>query len=90
METSIITALISAAVTLFGLWMTLRAETKKREVNEAVRQTQLDDRLNSIESKLDEHNGYAEKFVQQGTRLEAIEKSIVALGKDIEYLKKGA
>ena len=90
MDSAIVTALISASVTLLGLWMTLRAEAKKREVNEAVYRAKLDDRLNSIESKLDEHNGYAEKFVQQGVRLEAIEKTQISIQKDVEYLKKGA
>ena len=40
----------------------------------------LEYRMKKVEEKLDEHNGYAEK-------LNSIEKSIVAIQKDIEYIK---
>lgn len=41
----------------------------------------LDLRLTNVETKLDEHNEYAVK-------LTSIEKSIVAIQKDIEYIKQ--
>lgn len=40
----------------------------------------LDYRMKKVEEKLDEHNGYAEK-------LGSIEIAIVAIQKDIEYIK---
>lgn len=40
----------------------------------------LDLRLTNVETKLDEHNEYA-------TKLTSIEKAIVAIQKDIEFLK---
>lgn len=40
----------------------------------------LDYRMKKVEEKLDEHNGYAEK-------LNSIEIAIVAIQKDLEYIK---
>lgn len=40
----------------------------------------LDYRMQLVEHKLDEHNGYASRFSE-------IEKAIVAMQKDIEYIK---
>ena len=101
MDTAIIVALITGICAVISNWLISKNQSKKdndkrleekqaAETAEAVRAQQLQDRLLSIESKLDEHNGYAEKFVAQGVRLEAIEKTQIAIQKDIEYLKKGA
>ena len=63
--------------------MTLsRKKAREDAIKEAQRETRQEDRMKSIEKKLDEHNGYAEK-------LGSIEKSIVMIQKDIEYLRKG-
>lgn len=40
----------------------------------------LEYRMKKVEERLDEHSGYAEK-------LNSIEKAIVAIQKDIEYIK---
>ena len=101
MDSAIIVAFITGICAVISNWLISKNQSKKdqdkrleekqaAETAEAVRAQQLQDRLLSIESKLDEHNGYAEKFVQQGVRLEAIEKAQIAIQKDIEYLKKGA
>jgi hypothetical protein len=100
METAIIVALITGACSVFGTWLATRAEAKKAEqkrveeaerkaAQEATEKAELYARLTSIESKLDEHNGYGQKFVEQTGRLTAIEKTLIGLSKDIEYLKKG-
>ena len=39
-----------------------RAKEKDRIRKETEKDTRLEDRLSSIEAKLDEHNGYAQKF----------------------------
>lgn len=41
----------------------------------------LDWRMGNVERKLDEHNNYAKRF-------EEIEKAIIAISKDISYLKE--
>ena len=56
---------------------------KKRadELKDVERETAQAVQLKAIEQKLDIHNGYAQ-------RLEQIEKSLVAMQKDIEFLRK--
>ena len=47
----IIVAIITGVCSVFGQWLISR----EREIR-------LDERLKSVEKKLDEHNGYAQKF----------------------------
>lgn len=47
----IITAIIAGICSVIGQWLISR----EREIR-------LDERLKSVEKKLDEHNGYAQKF----------------------------
>ena len=101
METAVIVALITGAFSVFGTWILSKTEAKKAEqksieqaeeqaAQEAREKAELNARLQSIESKLDEHNGYAAKFVELAGELSTIKITLVALSKDIEYLKKGA
>ena len=79
-------AIIVGALAVVGSFLSNVAITRKKaradELKEAERETRQEDRMKSIEKKLDEHNKYAEK-------LGSIEKSMVAMQKDIEYLRKG-
>lgn len=47
----IVTAIIAGICSVIGQWLISR----EREIR-------LDERLKSVEKKLDEHNGYAQKF----------------------------
>ena len=55
---------------------------KKRAVDEARKDEHLQNRLESIEGKLDEHNGYAKLFQQ-------IQTDIAVIKNDIKTLYKG-
>lgn len=101
METAVLVAIVTGAFSVFGTWLMTRAETKKAQrandekennaaIQRAVEKTELNDRLKSIETKLDEHNGYGAKFVELAGQYSDIEKKLVAMSKDIEYLRKGA
>lgn len=101
MTEAIVVALITGGCALMGQWMITRSERNKsakkqteeaakKAAEQAVEKTKLESMLQSMLEKLDEHNNYAQKFVEQGERLENIEKQIIAMAKDIEYLKKGA
>ena len=79
---AIIVGIIAAIGSFAGnLSITLR-KSKEQAIKDAERETRQEDRMRSIEHKLDIHNGYAEKL---GSR----EKSMIAMQKDIEYLRKG-
>ena len=85
-------ALISGAfsvvvgiLTLIGVIVSNRAQANKARLkseSEAARKDQeLKDRLESIEHKLDEHNGYAAKFA-------ALSGEIIEMRNDIKWLKE--
>ncbi len=94
MSDAVITALIVAASSIICQLLISRSDRrkrtaedaekeKKRAVEQAVKDERLENRLKSIEHKLDEHNGYASK-------LGNIEKSIAVIENDIKTLyKKG-
>ena len=79
--TSIITALIAAGASMAGTWAMSAKQKKEDAVKEAVREQAQADRLDRIEKKLDEHNGYAQKFADATT-------AIALLQKDVEYIKE--
>ena len=81
MSDAIIVALISACATVLAQ-LAINAQNKKEmSITQAVRDKDIDDRLKVIEEKLEAHNSYAEKFATLTT-------TIVAMQKDIEYLKE--
>ena len=71
MSEVIITAIIAGICSVVGQWLISR----EREVR-------LDERLKSVEKKLDEHNGYAKKF-------ETIQIDIAKISTEIKDLKEG-
>lgn len=58
----------------------MRKEQTENIKAQAIRDQQIDDRLKSIESKVDEHNGYAKMFSD-------VRESIVAIETDIKWLR---
>lgn len=86
---NIIVALITGVCAVVGQYLISQKKTRDDEIKDAQREQKqldqleaMDERFKAIEKKLDEHNGYAEKFGEIST-------SIVAIRKDLEYLKKG-
>ena len=78
--TQIIVALISCLGGIIGAFLAVRKGNKENEIRDAQREQRQIDRLDridekiiSLEHKVDIHNGYAEKFA--------------SIAKDIEYLK---
>lgn len=80
MTEAIIVALITASATVICQLILANKQRKDNETRQAVRDREIEDRLAQIEHKLDVHNGYAEK-------LSDIALALVAMKKDIEYLK---
>lgn len=78
---SVLVAIITGAFTLIGTWLMHKKKSQNDAVKQAVREQIKEDKLANIERKLDIHNGYAKK-------LDNISKSIVAIKKDIQYLKE--
>lgn len=68
----IIVAVITGVFSVLGQWMISRE-----------REARMDERLKSVEKKLDEHNGYAKKF-------ESIQIDIAKISTEIQNLKESA
>ena len=81
MNDAIIVAVISACATIIAQWLINAQNQKVMSIAQAVRDKDVDDRLKVIEEKLESHNSYAEKFA-------SLTNTIVAMQKDIEYLRK--
>ena len=78
-------SIIVGALTLVGVIISNRATANKARIKSAAERAtekqRLDDRLASIEHKLDEHNGYAAKFA-------SITESVIEMRNDIRWLKE--
>lgn len=68
----IVVALITGVCSVLGQWLISRE-----------REARMDERLKSVEKKLDEHNGYAKKF-------ETIQIDIAKISTEIQNLKESA
>ena len=83
MSEVVVAALIGAGASIIVELIASWQRGKKHAVEEAVKEQRLEFRLKSIESKLDIHNGYAEK-------LGDIQTDIAVIKNDIKNLyKKG-
>lgn len=72
MSDAIKVAIITGSVEILVALIVFFQASRKRERDEAVKEAKLEAKLNSIEKKLDEHNGYAVK-------IGSLEKSMVRL-----------
>lgn len=81
MSESVVIALITGGVTLAGNLLANYSARRKDAVEQARRDQEFKDRLDVIDKKVDEHNGYAKRFGE-------IEKAIVRIDTKIESIKK--
>lgn len=81
MSDAVIVALITGICAVVGQWLISRKQTADRETAEAVRDAKLELRLQSVEKKLDLHNGYAERFAEIGADIAVIKNDIKTLYK---------
>lgn len=82
MSDAVIVALITGICAVVGQWLISRKQAQDRETSEAVRDAKLEMRLQSVEKKLDEHNGYASRFAEIG-------EDIAVIKTKMEMLQKG-
>ena len=90
MSDGVLVAIIGLAGTTLGAVFGYLGNSRKQAVLNAQREQEQQDQLSMIkewmqrvDKKLDEHNGYAKKFVEFGGSIELIKQ-------DVKYLKKGA
>ena len=66
----------------------LRRQQEEQIRNQAIRDTQLDDKLKVIEAKLDEHNGYSKLYADHSKALQDIANTVIAMQTDIKWIKE--
>lgn len=76
MSDVVLAALIGAIASIIVNVISANSARKKRAVEEAVRETNLENRLSSIERKLDIHNSYADKLGSISTDIAVIRNEI--------------
>lgn len=88
MHIEIITAIIGAVAVILSAILGYFSAVRKHEVEDAKREQEQKDlfkeifnQMSVIEKRLDEHNHYAEKYVETA-------KTLVAIQKDIAFLKE--
>ena len=92
MSDAVLTAIIMAAASVICQLLINRSnrikrvaedleKDQKRAVQDAIKDERLENRLRSIESKLDTHNGYAEKLGEIQTDIAVIKNDIKTLYK---------
>lgn len=79
----VLVALITGLCAVVGQWLISRSQNEKRKEEEIERDTRLEMRLQSVERKLDEHNGYASKFA-------SIQTDIAVIKTDLKHLRGNA
>ena len=81
MDNAVVGAAIAAAASVICQLIIAAQSRKDRDIKEAVKDAKMEDRLNTIEKKLDEHNGYAAKF-------EKITGAVIELKNDLKWIKE--
>lgn len=85
MAENVVVALITGFLAVLGTYVgnvtISRKKTREDAIRDARRDQELTDRLDRLEKKVDEHNGWGVKFSDTIIVLEGIKK-------DIEWLKK--
>ena len=103
MTEAIIVALITAASGIFAQLIIAHYNGKKQDAERARldqktddqredrydnEDQKTDDRLSTIESKLDEHNGYAQRFVENSEQLSTLKTDIEIIKTDLKWIKE--
>jgi len=88
MTEAIVVALITVAGSIIVQLLISKNNAKKQEIADAVRQQRIDDQLDVIRTRLDEHNGYARMFSDMTDSIQNMALTVTELKKDIEYIRK--
>lgn len=81
-------ALFGAVASIIVNLITLIGQNNKRKTEEAVKDERLENRLKSIENKLETHNRYAEKLESIKHDMGEIQTDIAVIKNDIKTLYK--
>ena len=78
---ALITGVLAVLGTYVGNVTISRKKTREQAIRDAKRDQELTDRLDRLEKKVDEHNGYAKRF-------EEIGKDIAVIKTEVSFIRK--
>lgn len=81
---AVLAALIAGVCAVIGQLLISLTQSAKHRTDDAVRDAKLEEKLKSMEKKLDEHNGYAQLFSSVQTDIAIIKTEIKTLFKEKE------
>lgn len=88
METAVIVAIITGVCSVIGQYIISLKNKREDETKRAVKDALIEQRLESIEAKLDEHNGYAKLFQEVSVTIARLETELKAIKEEVINLRK--
>ena len=85
---SAIVGILGGILGILNQLSSLRKAQEEQVKAQAIRDTQLDDKLKVIEAKLDEHNGYSKLYADHSKALQDIANTVIAMQTDIKWIKE--
>lgn len=82
METAVLVAIITGVCSVIGQWLITLKNRREDETKQAVKDALMEARLDSIDKKLDEHNGYAKRFEEVAVSLAELRTELKATRRD--------
>lgn len=76
MSDSIIVAIITGGITLAGNLLANRSASKKAAVEQAKRDQKIDDSINELSRRVNDHNGLSDKIADMGKAIVRIETKL--------------
>ena len=89
MSEVVVAAGLAAAASVICQIITSKTAAKKDSIERAKRQQKLDDDINTLTKRVNEHNNYAALFAQQTAVLSDLSTDIKLMKQDIKYIKEG-
>lgn len=95
MTDSVLVAILGLAGTVIGAFAGFSHKSRQQAIRDAEREQrqadqhqQLLEKMDGVEKRLDEHNGYAQKFAESSKHLAIIDERQAAQSKQIEHLQQ--
>ena len=86
-DDSIIVAIITGVFATIGVVVSNLASNKKNAIEQAKRDTKIEDSINELSKRVDSHNGLSDKIIKNTEDICLIQKDIVYIKDEIKELK---
>lgn len=87
----LIIEIIAGLGTILGVFQqfkTMKAQQEEMIRQQAIRDERLNERLERLEAKVEEHNGYSEKFAQNSEEMKSMNLILAEMRTDLKWIKE--